>query len=197
MDPREVTAAVSRQSDGYVLIGGHAISILLNRARATVDVDVIVPSGQAGKVAAALSECYPDLELVDLAARGEGDSIRLGLPGMAEEKEGDRIDVIKGVGVFALALKHRQRVRCGASHIWIPSFEAAIGMKYAAIISPTRSAPDKEKDKADFMALVMATKDAKLDFAVLESFADIALAGSGGYEIRLAIDAVKRGKSPF
>lgn len=197
LDPQAVVQAVCLQTTDYVLIGGHAISILLQRARATVDVDLVVPGDQAHQIAQAICRSYPGLELVDFAALGRGDNLRLAIPGRTQDKDGDRIDLIKDHGVFALALKYRQRVRCGSGFLWVPSHEAAIGLKYAAIISSSRDAQDKEKDKMDFMALIVATNNMRLQSTILDEFANIALAGSGDYELRLAMATARRGRSPF
>src|SRR4051812_12099635 len=110
-----------------VLVGGHAINARTARPRATVDVDIVAEKPK--KVVQLLQQNYPHLTLEDH-------------PVVARLKDGDHeaIDVIKPESdlLFKRILKLTEQIKIQKVSITIPTVEATIAMKYAAMITPTR-----------------------------------------------------------
>jgi hypothetical protein len=127
-------------------VGAYGLSGWTKEARATEDVDVVVPAKQVKKAVAALCAAFPDLEPVDLPV-----VVRLRDPKSHEVA----IDVLKPLQQpYCEVFRHTHTVGSGALSYRVPSLEMAILMKFAAMTSLYRAEEDKHMDAHDFIRMV-------------------------------------------
>lgn len=79
-------------------------------------------------------------------------------------------------------------VKLNEIKIKIPTIEAAIALKFAAIISPNRSDEDKPVDGADLIRLIRSVNS--LDSPIIMHLGDLVYQG-GGNELWKTIQAVR------
>ena len=175
----------------WCLMGLHGYVGYMPQPRATQDVDVMVPNSQKKKAMNAISARWPDLEIRELDV-----VIRFADPG--------EIDIHgKAVSVIDLMLPWNQLhqtilskyvVEDGHTGSRIPTVEAAIVCKYAALISPSRVAEKKDFDAGDLRRLIR-TSHPNHNLDTISNLANEVFDG-GGKEIRDFIDCALNEK-PF
>lgn len=180
--PEEVIAALHGVGICCVLMGTHGLGGWRSEARATQDVDVLVPKKDVRKAVKALRERYPDLEVSDtpVVARFLDPTTGKGV-----------IDVMKPITpVYQMVFRHT--IPVGDTHR-IPDLEMALASKFAAMISPTR-APDKKMiDAGDFINVVQHNRG-DLDVEKLVRFGEKVYPG-GGAEMRHLIEDIDAGRT--
>ena len=140
----------------WVLMGLHGYVGYLPEPRATQDVDVMVPYSSRKRAEKAIAARWPELEVRELSQvtrfLDPGDLDRDGRPKPV-------LDVMHPWSPFQeLILKEHVVVDAATKHR-LPSLEAAIVSKFAALISPHRDRDKREYDAGDFRRLVRANRD--------------------------------------
>ncbi len=74
----------------------------------------------------------------------------------------------------------------------VPNLEAALASKYAALVSPHRSAEKKALDEGDFISMASHNYEI-IDLDILFSLAEMVKA-NGGAEIRRFVEQAKAGQ---
>jgi len=148
VSPFDVVALLNSDGIKYVLIGGHLLGHLTGSPRATVDVDVIVDSGQVGRAVRALEAKFPELSVQDLVHNVRFSSQKANGP---RAIDAERIDVVRADPPLFHRILERYSVNIQAKghRILVPTFEAAVALKFAAAISPNRGADSTPQDRAD------------------------------------------------
>ena len=82
-------------------------------------------------------------------------------------------------------------IKANEHRVKIPTFEAAIALKFAASISPNRGDENKPLDNADLLRLVRSRPDIKED--TLAELGDLVYRG-GGKELLSIVNDIKAGK---
>src|SRR5262249_54572699 len=82
-------------------------------------------------------------------------------------------------------------VRVGKTHV-IPSLEAALASKFAAMVSPQRSAEKKALDEGDFISIVNQNYEV-IDLDVLSSLGEM-VKPNGSPEIQRFVEQAKAGQ---
>jgi hypothetical protein len=162
----------------WVLMGLHGYVGYLPMPRATQDVDVMVPYSQKVRAAKAIAERWPTLEMRALSQvvrfHDPGDLDADGIPKPV-------IDIMLPWSPFQeTILKEHVYVDPETGHR-LPTIEAAIASKYAALVSPHRSAEKKEYDAGDLRRLIKANHNS-INILKLKSLAAQVWEG-GGSEI--------------
>jgi hypothetical protein len=136
--------------------GLHGYMGYLSEPRATQDVDVMAPGGSLAEARAAIATRWPELlvrhlpHLTRFADPADRD---------AEGNAKQVIDLMHSCSPFQeLMLKEYVLVDEKTRHR-LPTLEAAVVSKYAAIKSRYRAYVDKEQDKGDLRGLVKANRD--------------------------------------
>jgi len=185
--PSAVVAALKRAKVDYMLAGAYASAIWDNRARATMDVDVLVARKDIKKATKALSAEFPDLKIHD------GEVVVRFYAGDEYNENNVRIDLMKPVEkLHAAALKHTAVATVDGEKCVIPSLELALAMKYKAIASPYRGLGSKFQDAADFIHIVQAQP--KIDLHKLRELGQL-VHDTGGDEVLEFVAHVRAGKS--
>lgn len=155
--PQEVIDALNSAGvKDWVLMGLHGYLGYMPMPRATQDVAVMVPYTERKRAKKAIASRWPNLVVRELSQ-----IIRF-LDPLDLDNEGHpkpAIDVMQPWSPFQeLILKEYVIIDAEAQHR-IPTLEAALASKYAAIISPHRDREKKEYDAGDFRRLVRANHD--------------------------------------
>lgn len=181
--PVEVIAVLNREKIKFMLVGAHGIGGWIRRPRATEDVDIVVAGRHVKKAVRVLVAAFPQLEVDDQEV-----VTRL----RDKETHDVRIDVMKpNQPLFREALKHTHTVRSAGQEYEIPSLEMALAMKFAPMISLTRSDERKYMDASDFMTMIKANQD--IDLLKLAQLGELVYAG-GGQEIVEKVRQVRAGE---
>jgi len=141
----------------WVLMGLHGYVGYLPMPRATQDVDVMVPYSQKAKAAKAIAARWPMLQQVELSQ-----VVRFMDPGDPDQSGNAKpvIDLMLPWSKFQeTILKQHVIVNPETGHR-IPTVEAAIVAKYAAIVSPHRDWDKKQQDAVDMRRIMKASYDA-------------------------------------
>jgi len=174
--PQEVTDCLKRAGvKDWVLMGLHGYVGYLPQPRATQDVDVMVPYSQKGKATRAITERWPELEMRELSQ-----VVRFLDPHDldAEGRPQPVIDIMLPWGKFQeTILKHHVEVDAETGNR-IPTIEAAVVAKYAALVSPHRDREKREYDAGDLRRLIRANHT-HVDRATLRSLAAEVWEGGG------------------
>ncbi|QDS88928.1 hypothetical protein EC9_31230 [Rosistilla ulvae] len=151
----------------WVLMGLHGYVGYLSQPRATQDVDVMVPYSQKKKAMKAIGRRWPALQVRELSQ-----VVRFLDPAEtdAHDKPIPVIDLMLPWGPFQVAILADHVVVDRQTGNRLPSIEAAIVSKYAAMVSPHRIAEKKDIDSHDFRAMVRRHRD-RLDIAKLQGLA--------------------------
>jgi len=162
----------------WVLMGLHGYVGYMPDPRATQDVDVMVPYSQRKRATKAIAARWPELVIRELSQvtrfADPGDLDAAGQPKVV-------LDVMLPYSPFqALILKEYVSVD-DQTQYRLPSVEAALVSKYAAMISPHRDREKREYDAADFRRIVRANHD-RLQHDDLRRLAGLVWEG-GGEEI--------------
>ena len=141
---------------GWVLMGLHGYVGYLPDPRATQDVDVMVPYGQRKRAVKAIRQAWPDLLVHELSQvvrfMDPQDRYPDGQPKPV-------IDLMFAWGKFQQTILKKHVVIDAQTQHRIPSLEAALVSKYAALISQYRDRAKKELDAADFRRMVRANHE--------------------------------------
>jgi len=191
VSPFDVVALLNAGGIKYVLIGGHLLGHLTGSPRATVDVDVIVASGQVADAVKALEAKFPELDVQDLFFNVRFSSRRGGGQGAIDA---ERIDVVRANNPFFQRVLERYAVSIQSKgfRVLVPTVEAAVALKFAAAISPNRGADSSPQDRTDLVAIIRNSQN--LDAAVLGELGDLVYPG-GGRELQQVAAAVRAGRN--
>src|SRR5579884_818256 len=154
VDLNDILRILIRKKVPFVLTGAHAIGGWTGRPRDTYDVDILVKGGRNYvRAVNAMKALYPQLEVREFPGL-----MGFFIPG---EKE-SVIDVI---------YPHRADLQETLAHpIWtedkalglryrVPTLEAALASKYAAMLNPTREIGKRLLDSVDFRWMVLHSMD--------------------------------------
>lgn len=171
--PENVIAALNRAGIRPVLMGTYGLGGYRSEARATDDVDVLIPQRAVRMAVRVLEMEFPYLEIVEDAA---GTRFRNSVT------QKNVLDVMhpSKQAVF------RNTVAVGKTH-HIPTLEMALASKFMSIISPTRDQAKKWLDLGDFVDVVEHNR-AILDLAKLRRLGDTVHPGSGARILRMVED---------
>lgn len=188
IDVNDIISALSERKVPFVLTGAHAIGGWTGRPRATKDIDILVSAGRNhGRAVKVLGELYPHL----VTRRLPGVTAFF-VPGENESL----IDVIYPHRAdLSETLFSAVWVKDGSKRYRIPSLEAALTNKYAAMLTPNRDAGKRMQDAADFTFMVKHSLDpgrTEIDLAKIEAFGNKVWPG-GGQEILRLVDEVRAG----
>jgi hypothetical protein len=177
--PQEVIdCIVAANVTNWVLMGLHGYVGYMPMPRATQDVDIMVPYSQKDKAAKAIAERWPMLE-----KRSLSQVVRFMDPGDPDEAGNPKpvIDIMLPCSEFQKTILLDHVLIDPESGNRIPTVEAAIVSKYAAVVSPHRDWMDKQQDSID-MRRIMKANSTRLDRDRLSSLAAQVWEG-GGLEI--------------
>ena len=175
----------------WVLMGLHGYVGYMPEPRATQDVDVLVPYRQQKRAQKAISEKWPSLAVQELSQvirfRDPADLDSEGCPKPV-------IDLMLPWSPFQkMILKEYVVVDEETGHS-LPTVEAALVSKYAAILSPNRVRDRKEQDAVDFRRIARANHD-RLDATALGRLA--ALVWENGAEEIVRFVEIALSDEPF
>ncbi len=138
--PEKVIATLHQAGVCCVLMGTHGLGGYRSEPRATQDVDVLVKKKDIRKAVRALRAAYPKLLVQDTPV-----VTRFIDP--ATDKP--VIDVMKPTQqVYQVVFRYT--IPVGKTHR-IPDLEMALASKFAAMVSPNRTAAKKMMDASDFI----------------------------------------------
>jgi hypothetical protein len=181
VSPEAVIKVLNRAKVKFILMGTHGIGGWRSEPRATQDVDVLVRKSHHRKAVAAVRKAFSDLQVQDLPA----------VTRFVDPLDGKPvIDLMKPEDDFYLEV-FKNPVRVGKTHL-IPNLEAALTSKYAAMISPRRSAEKKALDEGDFISMVTQNREL-IDLDTLFSLCEMVKA-NGGVEIQRFVEQAKAGQ---
>jgi len=191
VSPFDVVALLNSDGIKYVLIGGHLLGHLTGSPRATVDVDVIVDSGQVARAVRALEARFPELTVQDLVHNVRFSSQR---GGGLRAIDAERIDVVRADHPLFQRILERYSVTIQSKghRILVPTVEAAVALKFAAAISPNRGADSTPQDRADLIAIIR--KGSSLDETVLGELGELIYPG-GGKELQQVAAGIRAGRN--
>jgi hypothetical protein len=159
----------------WVLMGLHGYVGYMPSPRATQDVDVMVPYSERGRAKKAIATKWPDLLVREIS------QVTRFLDPLDVDREGNPkpvVDLMHPWSPFQeLILKEHVVVDEQTQHR-IPTIEAALVSKYAAIVSPYRDRDKKEYDAGDFRRLVRANRD-RIRESELRNLAELVWEGGG------------------
>ena len=148
-------------------MGLHGYVGYLPMPRATQDVDIMVPYSQKESAAKAIAERWPMLQKLELSQ-----VVRFLDPGDpdSEGKPKPVVDLMLPWSKFQETILKEHVIVDEKTGHRIPTVEAAIVSKYAAIISPTRTWDKKQQDAVDLRRVIKANLN-KIDRNKLVSLA--------------------------
>lgn len=153
---RTVAEALGEAGADHVLVGGLAVGALSGVPRATVDLDVIVPRRDLAAFLEALRSRFPGLAVDEY--RG---LVRVVSPA---------IDIIVAdanpLNRQALSRELVQPVDLEGAVLRLPVVESAIVLKYAAIVSRSRSEDDARQDITDMGRLLTNHPEVEVETVV-------------------------------
>jgi hypothetical protein len=155
--PQEVIDVINAAGiKNWVLMGLHGYVGYMPSPRATQDVDVMVPYSERNRAKKAIAARWPELVVREVF------QVTRFLDPLDLDNDGQpkpTIDIMHPWGPFQeLILKQYVVVDDETQHR-IPTLEAALVSKYAAIVSPHRDRDKKEYDAGDFRRLVRANHE--------------------------------------
>jgi hypothetical protein len=183
LSPLDVIRVLNHEKISFVLVGAYGLSGWMTQARATEDVDVVVASKHLKKATRLLLAELPFLEADDQ----EG-VVRL----RDKESSNVLIDLIKPTqSHLRVIFKHTENVELEKQRYRIPTIEMALVLKFAPIISLTRTEKKKYIDAHDFIDMVHRNPD--LNEELLQKLGDLVYDG-GSKEIVEMIRQVRAGE---
>jgi len=139
----------------WVLMGLHGYVGYMPDPRATQDVDIMVPYSVRGRAKKAITERWPALVVHELSQVTRFlDPADLDEQGRAKPV----IDLMHPWSPFQELILKEFVVIDGPTGHRLPTLEAALVSKYAALISPFRDREKREYDAGDFRRLVRANE---------------------------------------
>jgi len=171
----------------WVLMGLHGCAGYLPEPRATQDVDVLIAYSERRRAEKAIIEQWPSL-----AVRRYSEVVRFGDPADRDQEGRPRplIDLMMPYSEFQRTILREHVITDPGTGHRIPTLEAALVSKYAAMISIYRSRERKEYDAADFRRMVRANYE-RIDRPTLTQLADQVYEG-GGEEIEQFLEIALR-----
>jgi hypothetical protein len=183
ISPLAVIRSLNSAGVNFMLIGAHALGGWTQTPRATQDVDVLVAARGHKKAVTALLAAFPDLE-------SEDHEVVTRLRNRDNKKV--VIDVMKAnQPLYREALKHTAVASTEGQSYKVPSLEMALAMKFAPMISLTRSDDKKHQDAADFIRMIRSNPD--IDLEKLGQLGELVYPG-GGQEIVEKVRQVRAGE---
>ncbi|MFV1968542.1 MAG: hypothetical protein ACC628_24225 [Pirellulaceae bacterium] len=177
----------------WVLMGLHGYVGYLPQPRATQDVDVLISHRDRERAVRAVHEAWPTLVVEELEP-----VVRFGDPNdcFADGRPKPVIDLMLPWSPLNQAiLRDRENVLVDPeTQHFIPTVEAALASKYAAIISDFRDREKKEYDAGDFRRIARANHG-RVNRAHLRRLGDLVWQG-GGEELERFLDIAPRDE-PF
>jgi|GEM_PF-3033896 len=154
-----VAQALAEVEARHLIVGGFAVGALTARPRATVDIDIMIAREDAGPFEEALARRLGPLEIeryrsLDRIKRPAIDLIMSDPTALRRE---------------SLRAEHGQDVELAGVVVRLPVPELAVVLKYASMVSRSRSADDARQDLADLGRLL--TNNPALDDALLARLA--------------------------
>ncbi len=152
-----IDCLVAANVKDWVLMGLHGYVGYLPMPRATQDVDVMVPYSQKKRASDAIARQWPMLERRELSR-----VVRFLDPSdpAADGKPKPVIDLMLPWAEFQKTILLEQVIIDADSGHRIPTIEAAVVSKYAAVVSPHRDWDKKEQDAVDLRRIIKANIDA-------------------------------------
>lgn len=174
--PQEVIdVLVAAGVKNWVLMGLHGYVGYLSQPRATQVVDVMVPYSERKRAVRAIRDAWPDLLLRELSQVVRFlDPADLGSDGQPKSV----IDLMQPWGTFQETILKQHVMLDPETQHRIPTLEAALVSKYAAMVSPHRDFEKREYDAGDFRRMVRANHD-RIDRDALRRLADEVWDGAG------------------
>jgi len=180
--PEKVIRVLNEAAVKFVVMGTHGITGYRDEARATQDVDVLVRARDHRKAVDALQRAYPKLQIQDTPV-----VTRFVDPGTGKAV----IDLMKPCyDLYKQAFKNCVVIE---DSYLIPDLEMALASKFAAMISPNRTADKKHLDAGDFINVVRKNHEA-INLAKLSKLGELVYHGGGDELVRYVEDA-KAGKT--
>lgn len=140
----------------WVLMGLHGSVGYLMQPRATQDVDVMIPYSERKRAVKAIRSAWPNLIVRELPQVVRFlDPADLGPDGKPKAV----IDLMQPWGKFQETILKRHVLIDEETQHRIPTLEAALVAKYAAMVSPHRDRDKREQDAVDFRRMVRANHD--------------------------------------
>lgn len=190
--PEEVIECFRRAKiKNWVLMGLHGYVGYLPMPRATQDVDVMVPYSQKKRASQAVMERWPMLSKLELsqvirfADMQDCDS---------DGKPKPVIDIMLPWSPFQELILKEHVIEDQETGSRYPTIEAAVVSKYAALVSPYRSAEKKAYDAGDLRRLIKANEK-RIDRQRLQELGNLVWE-RGGEELKQFIDLALRDQ-PF
>jgi hypothetical protein len=190
--PQEVINALNSAGvKNWVLMGLHGYLGYLPSPRATQDVDVMVPYSGRARAKKAIAARWPELIVRELS------QVTRFLDPLDLDPHGNPkpiVDLMHPWSPFQeLILKEYVVVDEETQHR-LPTLEAALVSKYAAMVSPYRDRDKREQDAVDFRRLIRANQD-RIQSDILQRLANLVWEG-GADEIGRFIEIALSDK-PF
>jgi len=178
----------------WVLMGLHGYVGYLPQPRATQDIDVLISHRDRKRAVRALREAFPTLVVEELEP-----VVRFKDPAdcYADGRPKPVIDLMLPWSTLNEAiLKDKENVLVDreTQHV-IPTVEAALASKYAAIISDFRDWEKKQQDAVDFRRIARANYD-RVDREYLRRLGELVWTGGGGAELERFLDIAPKDE-PF
>ena len=140
----------------WVLMGLHGSVGYLTQPRATQDVDVMIPYSERKRAVKAIRSAWPNLIVRELSQVVRFlDPADLGPDGKPKAV----IDVMQPWGKFQETILKQHVLVDEETQHRIPTLEAALVAKYAAMVSPHRDREKREYDAGDFRRMVRGNYD--------------------------------------
>ena len=152
--PQEVIdCLVNAGVKNWLLMGLHGYVGYLPMPRATQDVDIMVPYSQKQRSVKAISASWPTLKITELSQ-----VVRFKDPGDLDASGEPKpvIDIMLPFGPYQEEIIKHHVIVDPQTGNRLPTIEAAIVSKYAAVVSPYRSFDKKEQDAVDLRRLIKA-----------------------------------------
>ncbi len=189
--PQEVIdALVAAGVENWMLMGLHGYVGYLTQPRATQDVDVMIPYTQRKRALKAIRAAWPNLIVRELSQvvrfLDPGDLGPDGEPKVV-------IDLMQPWSKFQETILSQHVVIDEETQHRIPTLEAALVSKYAAMVSPHRDAGRREYDAGDFRRMVTANYK-RIHRDELRRLADEVWEG-GGAEIERFLEIAIEGRA--
>ncbi len=137
----------------HALVGAHARNAYIHEARATVDIDLVLPRWHAQRLVTHALRAYPNLSRRD-SRRGAVISLRAGVWRVADVIVAEESPLAGA----ALATARPMQVP-GLRRLRVPPIEVLVALKLDRAADPSRDIPRAAQDRADAAALMVQPHD--------------------------------------
>jgi hypothetical protein len=155
--PQDVVDALNSGGvKSWVLMGLHGYVGYMPDPRATQDVDVMVPYSERGRAKKAIATRWPELvvrEISQVTRFHDPNDLD------AEGRPKPVVDLMHPWSQFQELILKEYVIVDGETQHRLPTLEAALVSKYAAMVSPYRDRDKREQDAVDFRRLIRANRD--------------------------------------